>query len=297
MRTFIISGDLHANKNTPRYRLDDYWLTWQNKIQFIIDLANKEKAQPIFTGDIFDTSRVYADVINVVMDLFKKFDRTPLVVSGQHDLRFHTDFKKSPLYALHSSEYAHCVNGYIKDPHSRLTFCGVSFDQKIPKEEADILIIHKCITPKKPPFFLHDAVSAKKFLKKHKQFKIILTGDYHVPHSLETKSRALINVGTIIRNKRDMQDHTPVVWKLVMDSHKIKSIEPIEIPHKPFDEVFDIDAIAYDKEKGIVLDVTKLKHLIDKKTDDIKFDDIIWILYKKMGDKSKISKKQIKEFL
>lgn len=71
-QVFIGCGDLHAAKNTPRYRCDDYWGTWQGKMAWVIDYANKKGGRLLIAGDIFDTSRVSPDVINIVMAIFLK---------------------------------------------------------------------------------------------------------------------------------------------------------------------------------------------------------------------------------
>ena len=290
VKVYLCTGDLHANKNTPRYRVDDYWGTWQNKMKWIVNTANKNKAIPLIAGDIYDTSRMYADTINIVLEVFSKFERTPYVVAGQHDLLYHTSPEKSPLRTLH-------IAGMVKWIGESPNIVGVSFGEEIPSAEKDICIIHKCITPKKPPFFLSDAISAKKFLKKNKQFKVVISGDYHVPFTVRTKNGVLINTGTIIRNKKDMEQYVPVVWLLTYDhtNHKVLELTKKVIPHEPYEKVFDIEAIQYEKEHNITMDTSNLVKLMKEDVKELSFKQIVWALYKE--DNMGLSKDTIREVL
>jgi len=290
VKTYLCTGDLHANKNNPRYRIDTYWETWQSKVQWIIDTANKNNAITLIAGDIYDTSRMYADVINTVLELFSKFDIPPYVVAGQHDLLYHTSSEKSPLNTLH-------LAGAVRWIGESSNVVGVSFGENIPTIKKDICVIHKCITPKKPPFFLSDAISAKKFLKKNKQFNVVVSGDYHVPFTVKVGKRVLINTGTIIRNKKDMEQYTPVVWILKYDhtAHRVVSVNKKVIPHEPYKKVFDIEAIQYEKEHNITIDTSKLVKLMKEDIQELSFKQIVWALYR--NDNMGLSKNTVKRAL
>ena len=172
-----------------------------------------------------------------------------------------------------------------------------AFEQNVPKQGNTFLLIHKTLTPKKPPFFLKEAVSGKKFMRKYPQYKIIISGDYHVPFIMQKERNVLINTGTLIRNKKDMENHVPYIWHIEHASSTPK-VTRIEVPHLPYKEVFDVERISYDKEHGIAVNTEKLKSLIKHgvQTDDIQ--KVVWVLYKQLqSDGTTLNKKLVEEVL
>ncbi len=288
---FIGCGDLHATKSTPRYRIDPYWETWQGKMRWIIKYANEVGARLLIAGDIFDTSRVSPDVINIVLAIFLEAYDVPYVVPGQHDLKYHTDLDKCPLYTL-------ALAGAVKIIGKFEQFTGAGFGDPIPTDANKFLITHTTITEGDPPFFLQDAISAEKFMKQNKQFEIIISGDYHVPFSVKKGKQLLINTGTLIRNKKNMHGYHPCIWDIMTGGSNPTTVERIEVPHERFLDVFDIEGIAYDKDHGIVIDTDKLKELIDSGVESNDLESIVWTIFKGLeNDGVAISKKLTEEVL
>lgn len=263
----LAAGDLHIDNGRPHYRRDDYWGTAQRKLKSIIDIANENDARLKIAGDIFNSSRASTHVINVTMAIFQKAKYLPCVVPGQHDLIHHTNLAQTPLYNLH-------IAGALKiidKVHNNVT--GVGFEQPIPAEGNEFLLIHKCITEKEPPFFLEDAVSAKTMMDDYPDYKYIISGDYHPAHVHEKDGRWLINTGTMLRNKKDQTKHKPTVWLIDTDENTVTGIE---IPHEPFDEVFDIEQIEYDIQHGIEIDTERLQQLMDADGEEIDLETIVY---------------------
>jgi len=274
---YIATADLHGRKNKPEYRTDiDYFETFLDKLRWIIETANKEKARLLIAGDIYDSSLCGSDVNNKVLECLQKAIHLPYVVAGQHDLLYHTDLHKTPLYNLELAEAVHILSGVYNE------FTGVSFEEEIPEIPNEFLIIHKCITPGVPPFFLSDAIAAKTFIRKHRRFKYIISGDYHPSHYTKLGSTHLINCGTIMRNKKDMVDHIPKVW--LIDTIE-DTVTPLVVPHKPFDEVFDLEAIAYSKEHGIEINTDRIQQLVNTEVTSIELHAIVWMVYKQFKEK------------
>ena len=295
MNNFIACGDLHADKNKPRYRKDNYWGTWQHKMLWVINLANERNARLLIAGDIFNTSRVSPDVTNVALAIFKEAKYQPYVVAGQHDLKYHTDIEKTPLFTLAIARVVKIIQGHYKE------FTGAGFEEGIPQAENKFLITHTCITPRRPPFYLTDAVSAKKFMRMHPGYEIIISGDYHVPFHTKLGSRHLINTGTLIRNKKDMKNYVPYVWyihtskDIQIEGTPLVSIEKIRVPHEPYEDVFDVDAIEYEEQHGITIDTERLKHLVESGIEHNNLDSIVWTLYKQLKKEGTIINKQMTE--
>lgn len=274
---YIATADLHGRKNKPEYRTDeDYLETFLGKLSWIVNMANLQKARILIAGDIYDSSLCGSDVNNRVLSTLLKAKYKPYVVAGQHDLLYHTDLHKTPLYNLELAGAVRIIHGEYGQ------FTGVGFEEEIPSEANTILIMHKTITPGKPPFFLPDAMAAKTFIRRYKHFKYIVSGDYHPNHYTKLGDTHLINCGTIMRNKRDMVDHIPTVW--LIDTLE-DVVTPLVVPHKPFEEVFDLEAIAYSKEHGIEINTEKIQKIIGAKEEDsLELSDIVWAVYKQFRE-------------
>ena len=267
MGMYVGCGDIHVDNQSPKYRLDDYWAAVQWKLTWIVNFTNTAHARLLIAGDLFNSSRASTHVINVIMAILQKANKTPYCVAGQHDLIHHTDIEQTPIWNLKTAGVIRLLDETSKQ------FTGVSFENDIPTVENEFLIIHKCVTEKEPPFFLEDAVSAQDMMKEYPNYKYIISGDYHPAHYHQYKGRHLINVGTMMRNKKGMDQHVPCVWLIDTDS---EDVERYDIPVLPYDEVFDLKAMAYDEKHGIEVDTTKLKKLMESDIDDIQLSDIIW---------------------
>ena len=272
---YIAAADLHIRETTPRFRKDDYFQTGLNKLRWIIELANKENATLLVAGDIYDTSKATSRVVNRIMEIIVQAKYPPIVVEGQHDLLYHKDLVDSPLYTLGLSKYL-TIHQQTEE------ICTVPWTAEIPDVKSSILMMHKCITEDTPPFFLPDAVSAGSVLRKHGQnHSYIVSGDYHVPFVVKYRKCNLINCGTMLRNTKDMIDYKPCVF--MFDSDIPLKVKRIEIPIAPPEEVFDLDAIAYQEKHGIQMDLTKMAKLIEQGFEEVEFSPIVWRVYEESG--------------
>src|SRR6056297_3378153 len=101
MARFVLCADLHIRSNKPKHRKDDYFESVVVKLQQIIDLANKRKANILCAGDIFDHTKVGHKVVNKIIDVLNSFNHKFYVVYGQHDSTYHSkNLENSPLYTL-----------------------------------------------------------------------------------------------------------------------------------------------------------------------------------------------------
>jgi len=287
---YLACGDLHITNKQPRYRCDNYWETIQHKLKFIIDTANERDAQILIAGDIFDSSRMGYEVTNIIISMFHEAHKIPLCIAGQHDLKYHTDLDKCPLYTLALAGAVKIIDGVFEN------IAGAGFGDPIPEDKAQILITHTTITESTPPFFLEDAIPAKKFMRMNPQFEIIVSGDYHVPFVKRLGKQVLINTGTLIRNKKDMHGYVPYIWEIIIDDGVV--IEQVEVPHEPYSKVFDLEGIEYDKDHGITIDTERLKELIDSGIDNNDLDSIVWTLFRELTEQGHpINKELTKEVL
>jgi len=252
-----------------------------------VSIANDRDARLLIAGDIFNTSRVSPDVTNVVMAIFREAKYTPYVVAGQHDLRHHTDIEKTPLFTLAIAKAVKIIQGHYKE------FTGAGFEEEIPIATNTFLITHTCITPRRPPFYLTDAISARSFVNMYPGYRIIISGDYHVPFHKKIGDTLLINTGTLIRNKKDMENYTPYVWYI--DTEEPTSLEKIVVPHEPYEDVFDIEAIEYNEKQGITIDTERLSRLIKSGIEHNDLDSVVTTLYKQLKEEGVHINKELME--
>lgn len=271
----LAAADLHIRHSPPVYRIDNYWETIQEKLVWIVETANKNKAVICISGDTFDTPRVSHRVVNKVIDIFRKAKNPVIMIPGNHDLVYHsTDLELTPLMTLAKAGVITLLHNTV-DKNSSIY--GLGWEGKyIPKEDVDILLIHKCVTLSTPPFFLKDAISAQDLLNMYPQFKYIISGDYHTPFIFETDKGTVINPGTIMRNKIDQVNHKPCVYLMIKDN-----IHRIEIPHKKFEEVFDTKLIECDTKMSSDIGLTELIKAISSKQNKPDFKKILIAITKK----------------
>lgn len=278
---YLACGDLHITNDRPRYRTDDYLETCINKFTWHVSKANELDARLIIAGDLLDSNRVPVYVINLLIEILMDCCYTPYVIAGQHDMRYHQkNLQRTLIYNMHLSGTIKLLQDYGEGGVT-----GVGFGSEIPEEGNDILLIHKCVTPSDPPFFLPDAVKAADLARMHPQFKVIVSGDYHVPfvYNDDDLGTIVVNCGTMMRNKKDMQEHKPVANLIAIEDRSVK-VTQIPVPVQPPEEVFNLDQIEYDAKHGITIDTSKLRELMQSTTEEhIKLDDIVYALGEENG--------------
>ncbi len=219
----IACGDLHIRSNSPRFRKDKNYLdTCLGKLTQIVNLANHHRTYIVCSGDLFDSSRVGYDVINKTIQVLKKFKYTFYTVVGNHDQHYHSlNLEKTPIQTL---ELAGVIKIIPNSGDGRLYGC--SWEEELPTTDQDdsILVIHYPITENEPPFFMNHALSAKDMMEEAKDFKFIISGDFHDAFVRKEGNRILINTGTMMRNSIDQIDNTPKVFLLNTIKSTVKSI-------------------------------------------------------------------------
>lgn len=239
MPVFICCADLHVRSNAPENRTDDYFQTVSLKFNQIIDIANKYDASLLCAGDVFDHVKVGHRVVNMMIISLRRLKKTFFLVPGQHDLPNHKInlLSRSPLMTLLLQPNVIMLNDSPETVNGWDVY-GCPWGGTIPKIKGDksksILVIHHSITPEEPPFFLKNADSAKDFMDSV-DFKIIVSGDYHVPFIRKSNEALVINCGPMVRQKLNESDLQPVVFKIDTSTNKFQKI-PLRI--KPANEVF-----------------------------------------------------------
>lgn len=296
---FIFAADLHITDKTPRYRKDDYAQTSLRKLKWIVEKANELDAVLCVAGDFFDSPNVKYDITNRVIEILQFARYTPIVIAGQHDMINKVQsLENTPLYNLQIAGVIDLGgNGICSD-----NIFGQPFGTEIPDppyKKNSIILIHRSITPGEPPWFLADAISAEKAIEEYEGFSLVVAGDYHKAfyYFKEKDGVHVINCGPMLRSEKDKRDTIPCVWLAVLGEGP-PSIEKINIPIEPSEDVFDVEAIEYDEKNSITLDTNKLKELINKGVDVLDFDKVAYAVYANNSDNfSSITKQDVSDIL
>jgi len=265
----IATADWHIRGKGPRIRKDDYPEVQFRKVEWICDLANELDATIMVAGDIYDKPYCSLYWLNRYIFLLKTVKNGVGGIFGQHDIFYHNPvLDKTPFNTL-------LVSGAIRESsYFDYEWEDVSFGQEPQNlEESDCLLIHFPVTPKDPPFFLPDALSAKQFMDKYPKYQLIVSGDYHDHHITKYKDRLLVNPGPIMRSAKDKMDFKPSVTLIDTDTleYKVYYI-PIE------GDVFDLDKVDKDDMASYKQDVKELAQNIKFQTKGKKYSEVLQIV-------------------
>lgn len=293
---FLCCSDLHIRSNAPINRKDDYFETAIGKFSQIVSLANKHKADIICAGDIFDHIKVGHKVVNTIISILGNLDGVFYLVLGQHDAPNHkTDFiDQSPIQTLLFQNNVVRLTEYPIKIDNCLIY-GASWGERIPRlrnTKNRMLVLHKSITPEKPPFFLTEAISAKEALSKY-TYDFIISGDYHVPFVQGLKEKILINPGPMLRQKINESELQPSVFLL---DTLTKQSKRIYLKVRPAEDVFILENATKKTTSEFKEELDDLVQALKDRSERPNYKQVVDVLIKEMTpDKRTVDK--IKEKL
>jgi len=251
---FISCADLHITDRCPKNRKGNYFGQIIDKFEFILKTTMKTDSKIlVIAGDFFDSAKVKYKVVNKVLFLLQKYNVRVLAIAGQHDLNYHVGgLDNTPLGILETSRVV-----TILKPDSVVKINGISFMgcgwNEIPQIEADVLVMHLCITKKGELWpGQTNYSSSHAIMRKYPWAECIISGDNHMPHALRIKGgfsghRLQVNCGSLVRSTKSQLDFQPRAYLIDISNWRAK---PIKIPCLPAEDVFDFDKIAIDEIKG-----------------------------------------------
>ncbi len=235
----LFLSDLHLALETPRSRLDDYFETGFNKLDYILSYAKKHSITEIIqAGDFVDGPRGY-QILSKIMSKLDEYSVTIKLVVGSHDRYLgseNLDFTNIGILA--KAKYVEILNEKpTKLNNKKVSLYGCSYGHKIPRvttlNSINILIIHSSISNLPLPY---DYIPANKFLEDNNNFSIILCGHIHQKFIISNNDRIICNTGPVLRSdaSKEMLVHKPSF--LVYDTEN-NDLEEIEIPSEPAEKV------------------------------------------------------------
>lgn len=222
----VLCGDLHIRDDQPLCRTDDYFSTQMKKLTFLLELAEKNNYCPIFcSGDFFNKAKSSKALEIAVMDLLFAHEEVHIhSIPGNHDLPNHNldNFKDSSLGVLSASK---ALSVFLA-PLEEFQKMGVVI------KDRNVGMIHKLLDGGNP-VKAQDKIlsySAKKLMKEHLEYSLILSGDNHQTFVSETsEGRVLVNPGSMMRMRADQAEHKPCVFLWYADTNEVKKVFiPIE---------------------------------------------------------------------
>ena len=254
---FLITGDWHIRNTSPKRRLDDYWKTCKKKLDYILDLAVKEKVDMILQpGDFFDTHKANDFLKYHMIKRLKRAKIKVITVFGQHDLRYHSsEIRNTPLAVLQAAEVAYQAPNWDPMDFGDVHIWGANWHEDIPKEVFsknvyNILVMHKMVIKNEKVWDGQEAYELANILLRTTPFDLVVSGDNHLSFTLSYGDKHLINCGSLLRSSIDQATHIPVVY--IYDTNALgtaPSLEEHPIPCEPFEQVFNMEQVEIEKER------------------------------------------------
>ena len=237
MRLLLLS-DMHLLWENPVCRLDNLVEEQFNKLRFVLDYASENELPIIQAGDFFDRPRSWF-LLPKVIDLLKEYPNVEIsTIYGQHDTYMYSEETRENTN-LGILEKA----GLVKI-RSSLDFKGFK-----------VMVVHAPISDE--PLYMgpdNECIDAAKFLKKNKEFDLILCGDIHRQFCIvDKKDRFIINTGPMLRKTADEYNFKHKPSFCVFNTYRRK-VNWVEIPHKSADEVISKEHINRKEEIDLLLD-------------------------------------------
>ena len=234
---FHAISDLHLTSLTPRCRKDNYIETQFKKLEWILKTVSESKYKTlVIGGDVFDRAKEPYIITKRFVGLLLKYDINLVTIPGQHDLFYHVKgIENTPL-------------GIIKlvsnQSNQTIKFIEQGWGEEV-TETGDVLVTHQMVIEDKELYpGQENYVSGKNLLRKHPDFKVIVSGDNHKPFFIKTDKQILVNCGSVLRSNKDQMDHKPLIWEINISD---LTATPLEIPIEQ--DVFNKELIEQDEMK------------------------------------------------
>lgn len=294
----LLSGDWHLREKAPQARIDDYFRSQEEKLDWLFNLALEKQAVILQPGDFFDTNPPTEFIKQRFINKRGKWLQSLqiLTIFGQHDMLHHSlkSLDRTGLAVLEAAGVVNIIDGGEKMISiDNVDFVGCHWGQEVPRKRrvkgrVKVLVIHRMLI-NEPLWPGQDADYGEVFLKKYKEYDLIVSGDNHQFFMFQGGGRFLFNAGSLMRMTAAQFDHKPAVGIYDTDTRKL---EVIEIPCASVDEVLTrehidkveerderlrvfIDSLKQDYEIGLSFRDNLQKHFEENEIEQ-EIRDLIW---------------------
>ena len=264
--------DVHLQEQSPRSRKDSYPTTVLEKLDYIAELANSNNATTIFLGDLFNATNMPMNYFYRVVDVFKKFNKVPLTIAGNHDFPRNNPglLPRTPLGLLNNIGLIDYLQHY--EVEGKVVIEGSHFWQAIPKASQ----VTTTAIPMKKICVAH-CFYEDKFAEEHNLhirdiinlgYDYYIFGHDHTPYEdIKIEDTTIYRIGSLTRGTaNENQLIRDQVYILEYDTI-LDSFRRIPIPCLPAKEVFNESVFLRREQK---LDTQKiLDNLVFTSNDSI----------------------------
>jgi DNA repair protein SbcD/Mre11 len=290
MSKLLLTGDWHIKGSNPRNRIGMYKQQQQDKIRWILNLADKENCSCILQpGDLFDNRQMPEEIKTDYIYLFKNSDIPIFTVYGQHDMQYHKNKRNSAMAVLEAADAIKVLNQTPIEVEGNIHIYGASWGEEIPdvinKDHLNILVIHTMVIEERPLWPGQKRFTKKNLLMKgNNDYDIFCCGDNHNTFYDGNGRQQVFNLGSLMRSTIAQLAHKPTIAIYDIDEG---STTFFKIPIEPAEIVFDVEKIDKEADKA---DFTEFFNLLSSEAKDtgVDFETNVKIL----SDKAKCTKEE-----
>ncbi|MEE2826929.1 MAG: metallophosphoesterase [Planctomycetota bacterium] len=276
----LFIGDPHVENRQPGFRKDDYPQVILGKLKWCLEYADREKLLPVFLGDLFEKPRENSNWMIVrLMELL--LDSGAIGIYGNHDCADPVLSDRDSLAVLVRAGCLELVSaespwsGEMKG--SPVVVGGSSYRQKVPREFDVTPFGQGTLFDDKPlvAWITHHDIEmpgydAGRFRPRQiKNVQLLVNG--HIHRRLEPVQQGQtewLTPGSISRRSRSEANrhHVPSVLRADVVEGKFET-HYVEIPHRPFEEVFHTAVLPSGDGDEPSDFITGLKEMLLRKTE------------------------------
>lgn len=236
-------GDPHLASRVPGYRKDDYPRVALGKLKWAMDHAREHRLLPVILGDLFHVPRDNANWL--VVELLETLGDGVLAVAGNHDCSVDQLTDDDTLAVLSAAGRIHLLDR--RGPWSgmmngtRVTVGGTAYGQRLPERhdraagQCVFWVAHHDV--KFPGYEEAGRLGCREI----PGVDAVINGHIHRPlEDVVCGATTWINPGNITRVSRGdaSRGRRPMVLRIDVDAGGGWTRRLVEVPHRPFEEVF-----------------------------------------------------------
>jgi len=274
----LVIGDPHLEGRTPGFRKDDYPTVVFDKLAWCLDYALNNRLLPVILGDLFDKPRDNPNwMIGRLLDLFHLHFEV-LGLYGNHDVHYNPELTEHDSFSLLVKagriRLVDADNPWRGTIGGRSVLVGgSSYRQPIP----DRLPAAFASTGDGSPLAIwltHHDINIPGYdegwIKPHEIEGVALVINGHIHRRLDNVQAGntlWVTPGNISRRTRSdaSRAHVPAALRVDIEPRNVELLH-VEIPHRPYEEVFYEAVIAETGETGPSAFVTGLAELQARRT-------------------------------
>ena len=220
---FIVCGDNHLRLDLPTCRMDTDWLGFQEKVLAdVVRIANKNDADLVIPGDLFDTPRVHSEVVSMFIRVISTLNRKCHIIGGNHSLPYHREanINESSLGSLLAvSEYTDKIVYHL----SKEECIEGRFQHSVQLNDSITLVHTLTFETEDDIPYACNAITAQDLLNQY-DTTWVFVGDMHKSFHYENNGRHVVNSGCMTIQSANEIGYSPSVYFVDTSDGAVKKI-------------------------------------------------------------------------